>query len=46
MAVGGRYDMLMEQAWDKTYVSCTCCLLYVLGDLKSTKGFAVMSNCI
>jgi hypothetical protein len=23
LAVGGRYDWLMEQAWDKAYVSCT-----------------------
>jgi histidyl-tRNA synthetase len=23
LAVGGRYDQLVEQAWDKAYVSCT-----------------------
>ena len=23
LAVGGRYDWLMEQAWDKAHVSCT-----------------------
>lgn len=23
LAVGGQYDMLMENAWDKIHVSCT-----------------------
>jgi hypothetical protein len=32
LAVGGRYDWLMEQAWDKAYVSCTWCPLRAKGD--------------
>jgi eukaryotic translation initiation factor 2-alpha kinase 4 len=28
LAVGGRYDWLMEEAWDKAYVSCMRLMIY------------------